>query len=57
MTRPKCSSCGKDAFAYLIEEDGSRTYLCLEHFPTGNAPYYGDREKPPPHDKPDDLSQ
>jgi len=46
MTQRKCHSCGKDAFAYLIEADGSRLYFCLEHFPTHDAPRPGD-EKPP----------
>ena len=46
MTQRKCHSCGKDAFAYLIEAYGSRLYFCLEHFPTHDAPRPGD-EKPP----------
>jgi hypothetical protein len=46
MKRQKCSSCGKDAFAYRIEADGSKTYLCLQHFPEGEAPDYWDHDKP-----------
>ena len=47
MTRQKCSSCGNDAFAYLIEADGSRIYLCLEHFPGRDAPRFGEQQKTP----------
>jgi hypothetical protein len=54
MTRQKCSSCGKDAFAYLIEADGSRIYLCLDHFPNHDAPHYGQQPKPPGGRKPED---
>jgi hypothetical protein len=54
MTRRKCSSCGKDAFAYLIEADGSRIYLCLDHFPNHDAPHYGDQQKTPSAPKPED---
>jgi len=45
MTQRKCHSCGKDAFAYLIEADGSRLYFCLEHFPLHDAPHPGDEQK------------
>jgi hypothetical protein len=38
MKRQKCSACGKNAFAYRLEEDGTKTYLCLNHLPTGKAP-------------------
>jgi hypothetical protein len=38
MQRHKCSACGRDAFAYRLEEDGTKTYLCLDHLPTGKAP-------------------
>ncbi len=34
MTRHKCHSCGRPAFAYRIEPDGTRTYLCEKHIPT-----------------------
>jgi hypothetical protein len=54
MTRRKCSSCGKDAFAYLIEADGSRIYLCLDHFPNHDAPHYGDQQKTPGRRKPEE---
>ena len=46
MTERKCSSCGKAAFAYRIEADGSKTYLCLEHFPDEKPPAHWDQEKP-----------
>lgn len=29
--------CGKPAFAYRIELDDSRTYLCVKHFPEGDV--------------------
>jgi hypothetical protein len=46
MTRSKCSSCGKDAFAYLIEPDGSRVYLCVDHFPDADAQRADDTRNP-----------
>lgn len=54
MKRQKCSACGNNAFAYRLEADGTKTYLCLNHLPTGKAPDAGDvalypdrmREKP-----------
>jgi len=47
MGQRKCHTCGKDAFAYLIEADGSRIYFCLDHFPIHDAPHSGDEPKPP----------
>jgi hypothetical protein len=38
MKKRKCSFCGKAAFAYRIEVDESKTYLCLKHLPDGEAP-------------------
>jgi hypothetical protein len=46
MGQRKCNSCGKDAFAYLIEADGARIYFCLEHFPTYDAPHSAEEKKP-----------
>jgi hypothetical protein len=46
MGQRKCNSCGKDAFAYLIEADGARIYFCLEHFPTYDAPHSAEEQKP-----------
>ena len=54
MTLRKCSSCGKDAFAYLIEADGLRIYLCLDHFPDRDAPHYDDQQKAPSLGKPEE---
>jgi hypothetical protein len=54
MTRRKCSCCEKDALAYLIEADGARIYLCLDHFPNHDAPHYGDQQKMPSRRKPED---
>jgi hypothetical protein len=48
MTRRKCDLCGKDAFAYRIEADRTRTYLCLDHFPEGEASHPGEPQKKPP---------
>jgi hypothetical protein len=33
MGQRKCSTCGKAAFAYRKEPDGSKTYLCDRHIP------------------------
>lgn len=51
MTRRKCFHCGKPAFAYRIEPDDTRTYLCFDHFPEGEAPLHPEPQKKPP-DKP-----
>jgi len=40
MERHKCILCGKAAFAYRVESDGSRDYLCAMHLPEGDAPLY-----------------
>jgi hypothetical protein len=53
MHRRKCNSCGKDAFAYRIEADGSRTYLCERHLPDKEESHpqgqvQGKEQKPPP---------
>lgn len=37
MDREKCHFCGKPAMAYLIRADGVRLYMCLDHFPHGEA--------------------
>lgn len=55
----KCSSCGKDAFAYLIEADGARIYLCLDHFPDADDFQANEGQKtgePSKAPKPDHLS-
>jgi CDGSH-type Zn-finger protein len=43
--RQKCAYCGKTAFAYRLEPDGSKTWLCTDHLPTDDA---DDDETPPP---------
>jgi len=53
MTQRKCSSCGKPAFAYQIEADGKKTYLCLEHLPDDSTPYVGNPQKSPDRNPPD----
>ena len=35
----------RPAFAYRIEADGSKTYLCLEHLPGGEDPHDGNKDK------------
>jgi len=35
MTGTICIICGKEAFAFLLKEDGAKTYHCLDHFPLG----------------------
>jgi hypothetical protein len=44
MTQRKCSSCGKDAFAYRLEADGARTYLCAGHIPQERVHDYLDSD-------------
>jgi hypothetical protein len=34
MTRHRCHCCGRPAFAYRLEPDGTKTYLCEKHIPT-----------------------
>jgi hypothetical protein len=38
MRREKCSFCGKKAFAFRLEADGSRIYLCITHLPEREEP-------------------
>jgi len=45
MPRRTCSCCGKTAIAYRIEADGSKTYLCEDHLPAGNAPHHGEAQQ------------
>ena len=57
MRQRMCSSCGKPAFAYRIEADGTKTYLCLKHLPSGDAPndddpYNLQGKKNPPDESP-----
>ena len=52
-----CSSCGKPAFAYRLEADGTKIYLCLKHLPSGDAPndddpYNLQGKKNPPDESP-----
>jgi hypothetical protein len=52
-----CSSCGKPAFAYRLEADGTKTYVCLKHLPGGDAPNNDDQynlqgKKNPPDESP-----
>jgi hypothetical protein len=54
MGKRKCHCCGRDAFAYLIEADGSRTYFCLDHFPAHDAPRHDEQQKPADLGKADD---
>ena len=34
----KCILCGDSAFAYRIEKDGSKSYLCEKHVPVEDVP-------------------
>ena len=43
MKQPRCSLCGHSAFAYRMETDGSKTYLCLAHLPDSAATLFCDR--------------
>jgi hypothetical protein len=38
MELRKCTSCGQPAYAYRLEPDGSRVYLCLKHLPEWDSP-------------------
>ena len=58
MARTKCNACGKAAFAYMVESDGARLYLCLDHFPASDAhhdyaprPRLAKPDRPPPEDE------
>lgn len=45
MRARKYSMCEKPAFAFRIETDGAKTYLCLKHLPEGEATYHCHWEK------------
>jgi len=52
MAERKCIACGEEAFAYRIEADSSKTYLCLDHFPDGEAPRHWGQNRPPVKSEP-----
>jgi len=47
MKERKCVFCGKKAFAYRMEADGSRTYLCMKHIPDEETTRLDEKDGPP----------
>jgi|SwirhisoilCB3_FD_contig_31_16671130_length_280_multi_3_in_0_out_0_1 hypothetical protein len=46
MTGTICIICGKEAFAFLLKEDGSKTYHCLHHFPLAEPSPQAEKSQP-----------